>query len=123
MTMGKDQVSFVEFQKLDLRVGTIKKVEVPEGSRTMYRLTVDLGPAFAKATAGEERYRTIFAGIKEMYEPGELEGKQGILVVNLEPKKIMGEESRGMLLAVCETDDQPVLIVPLKSVKNGSIVR
>ena len=55
MTMGKDQVSFVEFQKLDLRVGTIKKVEVPEGSRTMYRLTVDLGPAFAKATAGEER--------------------------------------------------------------------
>src|SRR3989344_6676300 len=115
MTMGKDKISFVEFQKLDLRVGTIKKVEVPEGSRTMYRLTVDLGEEIGE--------RIIFAGIKEMYEPGELEDKQGVFVVNLEPKKIMGEESQGMLLAVCEADDQPVLIVSLKSVKNGSIVR
>ncbi|OGY18005.1 MAG: hypothetical protein A2784_04955 [Candidatus Chisholmbacteria bacterium RIFCSPHIGHO2_01_FULL_48_12] len=111
----KTQVSFVEFQKLDLRVGTIKQVEIPEGSRTMYRLTVDLGEEIGQ--------RIIFAGIKEMYQPGELEDKQGVFVVNLEPKKIMGEESQGMLLAVCEADDTPIMIVPLKQVKAGSIVR
>jgi methionine--tRNA ligase beta chain len=113
--MIKDKISFVEFQKLDLRVGTIKQVEIPEGSRTMYRLKVDLGEEIGQ--------RIIFAGIKEMYEPEELEGKQGVLVVNLEPKKIMGEESQGMLLAVCETDTTPVVITPLKKVKAGSVVR
>ncbi|MBI4035216.1 MAG: methionine--tRNA ligase [Candidatus Chisholmbacteria bacterium] len=117
----KDQVSFVDFSKLDLRVGTIVKVETPEGSRTMYRLTVDLGPSFAEATEGKERI--IFAGIKEAYSPDELVGEQVVVVVNLEPKKIMGEESQGMLLAACETDDQPVVVVPKKQVKNGSVVR
>lgn len=111
----KDQVSFVEFQKLDLRVGTIKKVEIPEGSRTMYRLTVDLGEEIGK--------RMIFAGIKEAYPADELVGKQVVVVINLEPKKIMGEDSQGMVLAACETDDQPVLVVPIKPVKEGSIVR
>ena len=111
----KEKIRFVDFQKLDLRVGTIIKVEVPEGSRTMYRLTVDLGKEIGE--------RTIFSGIKEMYTPEELGGKQGVFVVNLEEKKIMGEESRGMMLAVCETDDTPVIVVPFKSVKNGSVVR
>lgn len=117
----KDQVSFVEFQKLDLRVGKIVKVEIPTGSRTMYRLTVNLGPAFAKATGGKQR--VIFAGIKETYTPEELMGKQVIVAANLEAKKIMGEASQGMILAACETDDQPVVVVPEKKVKEGSVVR
>ena len=111
----KDSVSFVEFQKLDLRVGKIVKVEIPAGSRTMYRLTVNLGREIGK--------RVIFAGIKEMYEPDNLVGKQAIFVVNLERKKIMGEESEGMILAACETDDRPVLVVPVEKVKDGSVVR
>ena len=115
MVMAKDQVSFVDFQKLDLRVGSIVKVENPEGSRTMYRLRVDLGEEIGE--------RTIFAGIKEMYEPDNLVGKQAIFVVNLERKKIMGEESEGMILAACETDDRPVLVVPVEKVKDGSVVR
>ena len=111
----KDQISFVDFQKLDLRVGKILKVEIPEGSRTMYRLMVDLGKEMGK--------RVIFAGIKEAYKPEELKGKQVVVVVNLEPKKIMGEESQGMILAACETDIKPVLVVPVDKVKEGSIVR
>ncbi len=113
--MAKDQVSFVDFQKLDLRVGKIVKVEVPEGSRTMYRLTVDLGK--------EMGTRTVFSGIKEKYTPDDLVGKLAVFVINLERKKIMGEESEGMILAACETDDKPVLVVPLEEVKLGSVVR
>ena len=111
----KSQVSFVDFEKLDVRVGTIEKVEVPEGSRTMYRLLVDFGAEIGK--------RTVFSGIKEMYPADDLVGKQAVFVVNLERKKIMGEESEGMILAACETDDRPVLVVPLEAVKDGSVVR
>lgn len=113
--MVKDKISFVEFSKLDLRVGKIVKVEIPTGSRTMYRLTVNLGREIGK--------RVIFAGIKETYKAEELEGKQAVFVVNLEAKKIMGEASQGMILAACETDDQPVVVVPEKKVKEGSVVR
>lgn len=111
----KDQISFVDFQKLDLRVGTITKVEIPEGSRTMYRLTVDLGKDIGQ--------RTVFSGIKEMYQPDDLVGQQAVFVVNLERKKIMGAESEGMILAACEIDDKPVIVVPLEKVADGSVVR
>lgn len=84
----KEVISFQEFQKLDLRVGTIKKAEAIPGSKKLIKLTVD---------AGEER--TVVAGIARHYSEGDLLGKQVVLVVNLEPAKLMGVLSQGMVLA------------------------
>ncbi len=110
----KDLVSFADFTKLELRAGTIVKVEVPSGSAHVYKLTVDLGKEIGE--------KTIFTALKQTYEKEDLLNKQGVFVVNLEPKKVMGEESQGMLLMVDE-GNEPVLILPEKKVENGSIVR
>ena len=109
-----DLVSFADFIKLDLRVGTIAKVEVPSGSAHVYRLAINFG-----REVGE---RIIFSGLKQTYEPDELVGKQVLCVVNLEPKKVMGEDSQGMLLAV-DGDKRPVLLVPAEKVIEGSKAR
>ena len=110
----KDEVSFAQFSQLDIRVGTIEKVEIPSGSEHVYKLTVDLG--------GEIGKRTIFAGLKKAYSEEDLKGKQGVFLVNLEPKKVMGEDSEGMLLAA-DVDGEPVMLAPLQTVVEGSIVR
>ena len=110
----KKLINFADFSKLEMRVGKIEKVEIPKGSEHVYRLMVDLGKEVGK--------KTIFAGLKNAYKPEELEGKQGIFVVNLEPKPIMGEESEAMLLAA-DTGGVPVMLVPEKEVKEGDIIR
>src|SRR3989304_10020704 len=86
-------ISIVDFQKLDIRVGTVTKAEVPEWSHWVMKLTVDLGEEIEK--------KTVFAGIMKHYKPEEIEGKQFPFVVNLEPKKIgpEGDLSEGMRLA------------------------
>ncbi len=81
-------ISFKDFQKLDLRIGVIVAAEEIPGSDRLLKLTVD---------TGEER--TVVAGIKEHYRKETLVGKQVLLVANLEPVKLMGVESQGMLLA------------------------
>jgi methionyl-tRNA synthetase len=81
-------ISFAEFQKMDLRVGIIKKAEAIPGSKKLLKLSVDIG---------EER--TVVAGLVGHYTEGELTGKQVVLVANLEPVKLMGVESHGMVLA------------------------
>lgn len=113
----KQVITFADFTRLDIRVGTIKKVEVPQGSEHVYRLTVDLG----NPPAGGGR-RTIFASLKKVYTPEELEGKQGVFLVNLEPKKVMGEESEGMLLAA-DCNGEPTILMPKNKVPVGSMVR
>lgn len=106
-------MTFAEFTKLDMRVGTVTQVEVPSGSAHVYRLTVDFGKEIGE--------RTIFTGLKQTYEIEDLQGKQVVFVVNLEPKRVMGEDSQGMLLAV-EGEDKPVMIVPEGKVDNGAKV-
>ncbi|MCJ7682683.1 MAG: methionine--tRNA ligase subunit beta, partial [Desulfobacteraceae bacterium] len=81
-------VSFQDFQKLDLRVGTIKVAELIPNSKKLFRLTVDIG-----------ELRTVVAGISGHYTKKDLMGRQVVLVTNLEPIKLMGVESRGMVLA------------------------
>lgn len=104
-------VSFDEFQKLDLRVGTIKNAEKISGSTKLLKLTVDTG--------GE---RTVVAGIQGYYQEKDLIGKQVLLVVNLAPVKLMGVESNGMVLAA--SDDNGVhLIIPDKATVPGSKVK
>jgi len=100
-------IKFDEFEKVKLKVAEIKTVEDIEGADKLYKMTVD---------SGEER--TIVAGIKSAYTKEELVGKKIIIVANLEPAKIRGVKSNGMLLAA--SDGEPVLLTVDKPVKNGS---
>jgi len=108
----KPTIAFEDFDKIDIRVGTILRVEDIEGSKKLVRLIVDLG----------DQKRTILAGIKqERDNPTEIEGRQALFVVNLEPRKMMGEVSEGMLFDIGYADGvDPVLAVPEKQVPDGS---
>ncbi len=104
-------VSFSDFKKLDLRVGEIIEAEKVEGSRKLVRLVVNLG---------NER-RQLIAGVAEYYNPEDLIGKQIVVVANLQPRKFMGIESQGMLLAAV-VDGRPVLLSPEEKVPPGTPV-
>lgn len=104
-------ISFDEFQKLDLQVGTVKAVEAIPKSKKLIKLTVDIG---------EER--TVVAGIAGHYTQEALVGKQVIVVANLQPVKLMGVESRGMVLAA-EDDTGVHLLMPDSVTAPGSKVR
>lgn len=108
----KPDISLDVLEQVDIRVGTIERVEDVHGSEKLVRLTVDFG----------DFKRTILAGIKgERAEPKELEGKQALFVVNLAPKKMMGEISAGMLFDIGYSDGiVPALAVPEREVPNGS---
>jgi len=108
----KPPISFEVMEKVDIRVGTIKLVEDVKGSNKLVKLTVDFG----------DHTRTIFVGMKQEREnPKEIEGLQTLFVVNLEPKKMMGEVSEGMLLDIGYADGlKPVLALPEAEVPNGS---
>jgi tRNA-binding protein len=98
--------------KLDIRVGTIERVEDVAGSDKLVRLTVDFG----------DHRRRILVGMKrERANPKEVEGKQALFVVNLPPRKMMGEISEGMLFDIGYADGiTPVLAVPETPVPNGA---
>lgn len=85
----KEEISYDEFARLDLRVAKILKAEAVPKSKKLVKLEVDFG-----------EIRTIVAGIGADYSPEELAGKNIVLLVNLKPVQLMGVESRGMLLAV-----------------------
>lgn len=108
----KKPISMGEFEKLDIRVGTIERVEDVAGADTLVRFLVEFG----------DRRRTVLAGMKqERDNPGELEGRQALFVVNLEPKEIMGEVSEAMFLDIGYPDGiRPVLAVPEEPVPNGA---
>jgi len=106
------EVSFEEFQKLDLRVGKIVSAEPVEGSSKLLKLKVDLGT----------EHRQILAGIQEFYEPKDLLGKNFTFIVNLEPRKMVGLESQGMMLCA-DTGGQPVCLAPIGDVPAGSKIR
>lgn len=119
-----DTISFKDFQKLDIRIGTIVKAEVPEWSHWVIKLSVDFGEEIGE--------RTIFAGIMKFYKPEELEGNQFPFVVNIEPKKIgpEGDLSQGMILAADNILDpdkpeegKPILFNLSEKVPNGTKVR
>jgi methionine--tRNA ligase beta chain len=99
-------------ETIDVRVGTIERVDEVKGSNKLVKLTVDFG----------DHKRTILAGMKqEREEPKEIEGKQALFVVNLEPRKMMGEVSEGMLFDIGYPDGlSPVLAIPEKEVPNGT---
>jgi methionine--tRNA ligase beta chain len=114
MTPVKPTINFKDLEKIDIRVGTILKVEdIPESNK-LVRFQVDFG---------DHIRQIIVAMKKERENPQEVEGFQVIFVLNLAPKTIMGHKSEGMLLDIGYADGiTPVLAVPEKSVPNGTSV-
>lgn len=108
----KEEISFEEFEKLDIRVGTILSVAEVEKSNKLMKLVVDFG----------DHTRTILAGIKqERKNPKEIETKQALFVVNLPERKMAGEVSQGMLFDIGYADGvTPCLAIPEKQVPDGS---
>lgn len=106
-------INIDEFFKVEIKIGKILSCENVEGSEKLLRLMVDLG---------EENPRQILSGVaKAVGEPAELVGKLVPIVANLEPRKMMGTESQGMML--CADDGSPVFLHPAKDVPPGSIVK
>ena len=108
----KPTISFDVFDKIDIRVGTIRSVkDVPKADK-LVSLTVDFG----------DHQRIILAGIKkEREDPKEIEEKQALFVVNLEPRKMMGHISEGMLFDLGYADGlEPALAVPERVLPNGT---
>ena len=123
-----DLISHKDFQKVDIRVGTVVEAVVPPWSHWVMKLVVDFGDEIGK--------RTIFAGIMHFFKPAELVGRQMPFVVNLEPKKIgpEGDDSQGMMMAAEgklkktimvgdeQIEEQPMLFKLEGRVENGSKV-
>ena len=117
-------ITFNDFQKIEIKVGTILSAEKVEGSEKLLKLSVDFG---------ESAPRQVISGIAKTFPPtGRLEkliGKQFLFVTNLEPRNIMGLESQSMILAAHkpnkkrpagETGEEIVLMKPTKKIPNGS---
>ena len=107
----KATVSVADVEKLDVRVGTILSVDDVPHSSKLLKLTVDFG----------DHTRIILAGLKaERSNPQEIVGRQTLFVVNLEPKRMAGEVSRGMLFDIGFADGvTPVLAVLERALPNG----
>ncbi len=108
----KDEITYDDFAKLDIRVGTITELSEIEKSDKLMKLTVDFG----------DHFRSILAGIKKEREnPKEIVGKQALFVVNMPDRKMAGEVSQGMLFDIGYEDKiVPCLACPEFPVPNGA---
>jgi methionine--tRNA ligase beta chain len=104
-------ITISEFQKVEMKIGKVLSAEPIRGSDKLFKLVVD---------AGAEQ-RQIVSGIADTYTPGELVGKSIVIVANLEPKRLRGVESQGMLLAA--DGERPILLLPERDVPPGTPVR
>ena len=142
-----EYITYEQFKKMDIRIGTIREIEPVEGTDKLLRCQIDFGvkksavdvmpeadsvlteEELAKLGAqddvvDERDIRQIISGIREYYPDYEsLIGKQVLYVVNLEPREIKGHMSHGMLMAVDGREGQPVFLIPDEPVEPGSKVR
>lgn len=102
-----------DFQKIEIRMGTVISVDIVEGADKLYILKVDLG---------EESPRQILSGIREYVSAEDLLGKQFPFVTNLAPRMLRGHESQGMILAG-SADETLALLTPSKPLPNGTRLR
>jgi len=107
-------ISFEDFSKLDLRIGTITAAEKVAKADKLLKLTIDIG---------EARSRTVVSGIALHYTPEELPGQQVLLLCNLEPRKLKGIESQGMVLMAEDAEGKLRFVRPGEAMPNGSEVR
>jgi methionyl-tRNA synthetase len=105
-------INYDDFAKIELKIARVMEAEAVPDSDKLIRLQLSLG----------EESRQIVAGIGKAYAPEDLIGKEIVIVANLEPRKLMGVESNGMLLAASD-EDGPVLLVPELDVPPGTGVK
>lgn len=105
-----EYITYEEFKRLDIRIGTIKEVkEVPETDKLLC-FQLDFGEV---DEGGNKKLRQIVSGLHEYYPDYEkLVGRQLLYIINLEPRKIKGFESNGMLLAVDGQEGRPIFLIP-----------
>lgn len=112
-TAAKGEITFDDFAKIDLRVGTILTAEKVEKADKLLKLTVDMG----------YEVRTIVSGIAEHFKPEDIIGLQVSVVANLAPRKLRGIESKGMILLAEDASGKLVFVTPKEGVNNGCIVK
>jgi len=112
VTPGKAEITFDEFSKMDMRIGTVIEAERVEKSKKLLKLKVDTGLD----------KRTVLSGIAEHYAPEDIIGKQVTILINLSPRKIMGVESQGMILMAEDKDGALKLIQTSEKVSPGSTI-
>lgn len=111
---AKAEITIDDFLKLDLRVVTVKHCEPHPNADKLLKLTLD---------DGTPQGRQVCAGLRGIYEPDQLVGRQIVIVVNLAPRKMRGEVSQGMLLAASSADRSKVVILtPMAQIDAGSSV-
>lgn len=110
---SKEIISFEDFEKIDLRVGTILEAKKVEKADKLLQFKVDTGVDI----------RTIVSGIAESFTPEELIGKQVTVLLNLAPRKIRGIESQGMLLLAKDEEGKHVFLTPDKIISNGLSIK
>jgi methionyl-tRNA synthetase len=109
----KDPVTFDDFTKIDIRTATVLEAEKVPKTTKLLKLKIDTGIDV----------RTIVSGIAEYYDPKAIIGKQISIVANLEPRKIKGIESKGMILMAEDKDGKLVMVIPSDMVSNGSVIK
>ncbi len=109
----KEEISFDDFMKMDIRTGTILEAEKVKKADKLLQLRVDIGL----------EVRTIVSGIAEHFTPEEVVGKQVSVLANLAPRKIRGVESKGMILMAEDSEGKLVFAEPGSKIENGAIVR
>jgi methionyl-tRNA synthetase len=110
-------INYETFKQVELKVAKVVTAERVEGSEKLLKLQVSIG---GKDEAGLPVDRQIIAGIGLKYSPEDLIGKNVIVVANLEPRKLMGLESQGMLLAASNENEGPVLLTVMEDILPGS---
>jgi methionyl-tRNA synthetase len=111
---GKPEITIDDFLKLDLRIATVRACEPHPNADKLLKLTLDDG-----TPAG----RQICAGLRGIYEPDQLVGKQIVIVANLAPRKMRGEISQGMLLAASDDERSKVIVIgPTSEIDAGASV-
>ncbi len=100
-----------DFKKIDLRVGRVVEAREIEKSDKLLLLKIDIG----------EETRQVLAGIRKYYKPNEIIGKNVVVVINLEPKEMLGFKSEGMLLAA-ESEGRPIFLTTEREALPGSLI-
>ena len=109
----EELISYEQFSKIHLKIGKVIRAENVPGMKKIFKVTVDIG----------EEQRDLAVGAALHYNPEELIGRAVVVCTNLEPKKIGGIISNGMLLAADGPEERPVFLTVTENVSNGSLVR
>ncbi len=110
---AKEIVSFDDFTKIDIRTATVLEAEKVPNTNKLLKLKIETGIDI----------RTIVSGIAEYFDPKDIVGKQISIIANLEPRKIKGIESKGMILMAEDAEGKLVLVSPLEKISNGSVIK